>query len=241
VDALALGLGLAVVLLFVKELGLPIPVPGDLIVLGAGAALARDGGVPLAGAALVIAATIAGGAVQFLLVRGAGRRLVLRILRRVGVGEARVEALATRLRQRGATGVAVARATPGVRIVAIAAAGLAALPFLRFLMGLAVGNTLFVGGHLALGYALGPAATEIAARVGSLGLVLVGGILILGAIGYLGWRQIRRRRPAGGTGTDDIANEATGDWTDAACPACLALGAIALRTGRVAGAPLGPG
>ena len=238
-DALALGLGLAVVLLFVKELGLPIPVPGDLIVLSAGAALARDGGVPLAGAALIIAATIAGGAVQFLLVRGAGRRLVLGVLRRVGVGEARVEALAARLRQRGATGVAVSRATPGVRIVAIAAAGLAALPFARFLAGLAVGNTVFVGGHLALGYALGPAATDIAARVGSLGLVLVGGFVILAAIGYLGWRRIRGSHPETAEG-EAMNDAATGDWADAACPACLALGALALRTGRVAGAPIGP-
>lgn len=225
-DTLALGLGLALTLLLVKEMGVPIPVPGDLIVLGAGAAVARSNDPPVIALVAVIAATVAGGAVQFLLVRGAARPMVLGILRRVGVGESRIEAVADRLRRRGATGVAVARTTPGVRIVAVAAAGIAALPFPRFLAGLAAGNALFVGGHFALGFALGPAAEDLATRVGGIGLVVVGAIVVLGAIGWVGWRLIRRR-------ASSHAVEVAGDWSDATCPACLVLGAVASRVARV--------
>src|SRR5262245_47804161 len=88
-DALALGLGLAVALLFVKEVGVPLPVPGDLVVLGTGAAVSRSDGVatlaPLLALAVIVGATIVGGAIQFLIVRGAGRPVVLRVLRRIGI------------------------------------------------------------------------------------------------------------------------------------------------------------
>jgi membrane protein DedA with SNARE-associated domain len=236
-DALALGLGLAVALLLVKEMGVPIPVPGDLIVLGAGAAVASGRESAILALALIVGATIAGGAIQFLLVRGAARPLVMGVLRRVGVGEARIEAAAERLRRRGATGVAVARSTPGVRIVAIAAAGIAALPFARFLAGLSAGNALFVGGHFALGYALGPTAGDLASRIGGIGVLVVGGIAVLAVVGWIGWRLIRRRSGRAATAsTAEIAT--TGDWSDASCPACLLLGAVAARVAPVEPAPI---
>jgi membrane protein DedA with SNARE-associated domain len=214
-DAMTLGLVGLAALLFVKESGVPIPVPGDLVVIGAGIAAGRGDLDPVPTLALILVAGIVGGVVQFLLVRGVGRRPLLAILARVGVPAARLEAVAARLRERGATGVAIARATPGVRIVAIAASGLAALPVGRFLAGLTVGNGVFVSGHFVLGLVVGPPA--LALVTGATGPIVVG-LLVLGVVGALGWWLIRRRR--GG------ASPAIGDWADAACPACLALGAI---------------
>jgi membrane protein DedA with SNARE-associated domain len=214
-DALTLGLLGVAALLFVKETGVPIPVPGDLVVIGAGIAASRGDLDPVPTLAVILLAGLAGGLVQFLLVRGVGRRPLLAILARVGVPIARLEAVAGRLRERGATGVAIARATPGVRIVAIAASGLAALPLTRFAAGLTVGNGLFVSGHFVLGLVVGPPALAFVA--GATGPVIVA-LLLLGVVGGAGWWLIRRVR--GGT------SPAIGDWADAACPACLALGAI---------------
>ncbi|MGH2407571.1 MAG: DedA family protein [Candidatus Limnocylindrales bacterium] len=214
-DALTLGLLGIAALLFVKETGVPIPVPGDLVVIGAGIAAGRGDLDPITALAVIIVAGIVGGLVQFLLVRGVGRRPLLTVLARVGVPAARLDAVAARLRDRGATGVAVARATPGVRIVAIAASGLADLPVRRFAAGLTVGNGLFVSGHFLLGLVVGPPALALVA--GATIPVLVG-LLVLGLGGAAGWWLIRRRR--GGT------SPAIGDWADAACPACLALGAL---------------
>jgi len=42
-----------VLLLLVKEAGVPIPVPGDLVVVGTGAALAADGPAALAALGLI--------------------------------------------------------------------------------------------------------------------------------------------------------------------------------------------
>jgi membrane protein DedA with SNARE-associated domain len=219
-DELGIGLALGVALLFVKEAGVPVPVPGDLIVLGLGAASAQGGGDPLMLALVVVAATIAGGAIQFLVLGGPGRRVLLGVSRRVGLGEDRIERQASRLRGGGAAAVAIARMTPGLRIVAIAAAAFAALPFLRFLAGLVVGNGVFVGGHFAAGFVLGPAAGGLVSALG-LGALVVA----VAALGVAAWRVIARRRIAGGiAGRDGGA----ADWTDASCPACLALGALSI-------------
>jgi membrane-associated protein len=219
-DPLGLGLLGIAALILVKEAGLPVPVPGDLLVVGAGVAASQgELDAPVAFLA-ILAAGLVGGVIQFTLVRGAGRDPLLRLLRRVGVSEARLESVAERMRRQGARGVAVARATPGVRIVAVAASGLAALPLAGFVAGLAVGNALFVGAHFAAGLLVGPTAVALVA--GSAGPILIG-LAGLAVVGAGGWWLIRRWRRAPST--------AVGDWADACCPACLALGAIGRADG----------
>jgi membrane protein DedA with SNARE-associated domain len=216
-DVLSLGLVLVAGLLLVKEAGLPVPVPGDVLVIGLGVGAAQGRFEPLVAIAVVVVATIIGGSLQFLIVRGPGRTALLGVLRRFGVSEKRIERQAERLRRGGARGVALARMTPGVRIVAIAAAGLAAMPFGRFVLGLTGGNAVFAGGHFALGMAFGAAAASTTARLVVPVVVLVG----LVVVGFTGWRLIARRRHwSGAAGTGPVA-----DWTDACCPACLLLGA----------------
>lgn len=232
-DALAL-LGL-LGLLLVKEAGLPVPVPGDLLVIGAGAAVM---GVPLVGLtvlAAILAVGYVGGSVQFLLARGALRRVLLDLLVRIGVPRTRLDSLADWLQRRGAGGVAVARATPGLRVGAIAAAGLAALGLPTFLAGLVVGNAVFVGGHFALGFLVGPAAVGLVAGGGSVA-VLVVVIGALAAFGAVGWSMLRRRRAPTGmpaAPTPEGTGSAYGAWADAACPACLAIALV--RSGEVPG------
>jgi membrane protein DedA with SNARE-associated domain len=206
-------------LLLVKEAGVPVPVPGDLLVIGAGAALASSGPGALVGLALILAAGYAGGTFQFALMRRV-RRPLLALLARVGVSPARLEALAGRLRRSGARGVAVARMTPGVRVGAIAASGLAELPTGMFVRGLVVGNTVFVAGHYALGYALGASAGQLITEAGSALLPVAAGVGVLSVLGAVGWAMLRRVRRA----TSGLAS--VGTWADAACPACLALAVV---------------
>ena len=83
-DPLGLGLLGIAVLILVKEAGLPVPVPGDLLVVGAGVAASQgELDAPLAFLTILVAGLV-GGVIQFTLVRGAGREPLLRILRRVG-------------------------------------------------------------------------------------------------------------------------------------------------------------
>ena len=214
-------------LLFVKECGVPVPVPGDLLVLGAGVAAAADPPSGVLALAAILVAGYAGGVIQFLLVRGGLRRAMLAVLTRFGVPRVRIEALSDRLRQGGARSVALARSTPGVRVPAIAASGLAALPLLPFASGLVVGNTVFVSGHFALGFVVGAPALTLLETSGA--ALAVGAFAVLAVVGALGWLLLRQRRltrrPAE-PDVDALSADTFAAWADATCPACLALAAI---------------
>jgi membrane protein DedA with SNARE-associated domain len=198
--------------ILVKEAGVPIPVPGDLLVIGAGVSTSGrpEALVWLAG---ILVAGYVGGCVQFVLVRGPARRPILGLLGRLGLDEGRLERVAAPLCRQGARAVAVARATPGVRVPVIAASAVAALPMGVFVRGLVAGNTLFVGGHFALGFVVGAPAERVGAALASpavLGVVVVA----LAVLGAIGWLAIRRR---------EASADLVAAWADAACPICLGL------------------
>lgn len=204
-------------LILVKEAGVPIPVPGDLVVIGAGVAAGRGDLSPAVALLSIVAASIAGGVIQYGLLRSVARPAMLRLLGRFG-GTERVDRETERLRRGGARSVALARSTPGLRIVAIAASALADVPAPAFVGGLALGNAAFIGAHFGLGYVLGePILTAAAGLLGPLAI----GFVALALIGALGWIAIRRRR---GRAADPLITAMA--WTDACCPACLTLAAI---------------
>ena len=209
-------------LILVKEAGIPIPVPGDLVVIGAGVAAGRGDLDPAVALVAIVVVSIGGGFVQYGLLRSVARPVLLRLLARLGSAD-RVDRQTERLRRGGARSVAIARSTPGVRIVAIAASALAGIPAAAFVAGLAAGNALFISAHFALGYVVGePVVTAVGGALGPLAIAAVG----LAAIGAAGWYllgRLRGRRSAS-------AIETAADWTDACCPACLALGVLEART-----------
>ena len=207
-------------LILVKEAGVPIPVPGDLVVIGAGVAANQGQLDPLIALVAIVLASIAGGIVQYGLLRSVARPALLGLLRRFGSAD-RVDRQTERLRRGGARSVAVSRSTPGVRIVAIAASALAGVPAPTFVTGLAVGNALFIGAHFGLGFVAGPPVVAVVG--GALGPLAVVAVA-LAVVGGLGWLAIGRRRRRSGSAARVIA-----DWADACCPACLALGALETR------------
>lgn len=227
------GLAFLAAVLAVKEAGLPIPVPGDLLVIGAGAAAAH-GGLPAPAIVIVlVGATIVGGAIQFVLIRGRARAAVLRLLGRVGLPAAAIERGAGRFRSGGAATVAVARMTPGVRIVAIASSAIAEVGPRQFLVGLLIGNGVFLTGHFVLGLALGEPAIRLVASAGA-SLILAGAAFAL--LGAVGWLLISRRRGRAAPDDSSPTNGASAlDWTDACCPACLALAVVVPRRSANAG------
>lgn len=218
-DVALLGL---IGLILIKELGIPLPMPGDLLIIGAGAYLAGD--VPTAGVALaaILLAGYIGATVQFFLFGTALRRPLLAGLERLGIGAARLERLSERFRRAGVKAVALTRMTPGVRIAVVPAAALAAIPYSVFLPGIVIGNGVFVTIHFAAGFVFGAYARELLRRVSD---PMVIGVVVLIALAIGGLVVLHRRYARANR------RDAYECWADCSCPACVAvaMGAAAVQ------------
>jgi membrane-associated protein len=227
VDIASAGLYVIVGLILVKEAGLPFPVPGDLIVIGAGIAAGRGDLDPVTTLVLIVLASVIGGAIQYTLLRSVARPALMRLLGRITSVD-RIERQAERLRGGGARSVALARSTPGIRIVVVYASALASIPPVAFVTGLAIGNAVFIAAHFGLGFLLGESILAIVGAV--LGPLAVAGTATAVAI-IVGWYLVVRRRARAVEASTHEPGAFTA-WQDACCPACLSL-----ATGRRAEAP----
>lgn len=150
---------------FIEELGIPSPLPGELMMLLAGVKAAQ-GVYPLWLVLLVqeIAAVV-GGCGLYAICRHVGRPLVLRYGRYIHLHAATLERAEAQIRRYGIGAIAIGRMIPGVCIVVPIAAGALDVPFGLFLPAFAVGAFVYIGALTLGGYALGPYALTLFERV----------------------------------------------------------------------------
>jgi membrane protein DedA with SNARE-associated domain len=204
--------------LLASDAGAPIPFPTDvlLFVLGERAAA---GAVPVwvaVGAVELVA--VVSTAVLFVVCRGPGHRLVTQFGSVIGLTPERMARARGAVERGGRVGLAIGRATPGLRTLTVIAAGSAGLRPRRAIPALAIGSTVFLQLHLAVGYVAGPAARDLVSR---LGRPILAGMLGLAVAGVVAWLIGRRR----GRRIDDAAI-----WHEGVCPACLLAAVAAERT-----------
>lgn len=218
----AYGLLAIFVIMLLKEAGLPVPVPSDLIMITAGVQ-AATGGYSLFELALAIeAAMLIGGSTQFFIARGAGRAFIYRVGRFIGLTRERLDRAMATLQRRGAMAIFLGLNVPGARAGIIPASGLAGLKYPNFAPAMMGGSTVFYGWHIALGYIVGPSATALLKNLSLPIGPVVAGLAGLGLIGWLALRVLGRRKTEPEHSTLDHLHS----WTEAACPACLAITAI---------------
>ncbi len=216
---LSYGIAAIFVIMLVKETGVPVPIPSDLLMIAAGIQIATAAyPLPALVGALALAVLI-GGSIQFLLARSVGRAIVYRIALALGIPAERLDRAVERLRSGGARAVFIGLNIPAARAAVIPAAGLARLRFLPFTVATLLGSLAFYGWHIALGYLVGPAAITLLERYTGPALGL---LLLLALAGLMVWAAMRR---GAATGERDAARS----WTEAACPACLAVTALRPR------------
>ncbi len=138
----------------VEELGIPMPIPTDIMIVYAGA------NRPVSQLALLFVlltvASAIGASGLYAIIRRGGRPLVDRFGRYVHLGPeqlARSEAL---LARGGWGAIAIGRAIPGLRYATVVACGLFEVPYLRFVTAHLAGSSMYVAVFLALGAVFGP-------------------------------------------------------------------------------------
>jgi len=152
-------------IVFFEELGLPSPLPGELMMLLAGVQAAQ-GLYPLWLVLLVqeIAALL-GGSGLYAICRRIGRPLVLRYGRYLHLRAETLDRAEGLIRRRGFGAVAVGRIIPGVCIVVPIAAGVLDMPYRLFLPAFAVGVLGYIGALTVTGYVVGPFALTLFERI----------------------------------------------------------------------------
>lgn len=177
------GLLAAFVFLLIEEAGVPVPVPGDVLMLILGVH-AREGRVSLWQAIGVTeAGTILGSSVLYVAARMAGRGLVYRYGRFIRLGPGRLDSAEKWLNRHGSRAVFVGRLVPGLRIVTAVACGVFEVPFRVFFPAMALGALCYILVYTLLGFFLGPPVLNILEKVhipfGALGSLVPLAILLI--------------------------------------------------------------
>lgn len=216
------GLAAIFIIMFIKSIGVPIPIPGDLIILTAAARVAQGKLVWWQVFLAIFIALVLGGLIQFVLARGPGRGLLYRFGRYIGLTPPRLDAAAEKVKKGGVLGISIAILVPGVRGAAVVASGLVDLPLSTFLSGLIIGSIFFLSLHFFLGY-IGGSALSIIGRVFPLPSFIML-VLVLLVVVYTLWVIASRRQKAARAELDTAQDGASVEvWHEGICPVCLAL------------------
>lgn len=223
---------------FIKAVGVPIPIPQDVVILAAATGSASGRFYLPEAFALLLIAICAGGMVQFFLARGPGRNLLYRFGPQIGLTQPRLDAAFRRVEGVGFLGIAVAVVTPGIRTAAIPACGLAAVSLRTFIFGLVTGTAGFMCFHFFVGYA----GTKLLIRFwhSEPHLFILSALLVVAAI--VGWVYMRHQHRHAGQDPEEFEELHT-----TICPICLTVAAAdivarrrAARAQRRSATPPGP-
>jgi len=181
------GVLAAFVYLAVEEAGVPIPIPGDFLMLTLGVR-AREGGIVLWQViAAMEAGTVLGSMLLYVVARRGGRGLVERYGRFIGIRPPQLDRAEAQLNRHGAVAVVLGRLLPGLRVLTAIACGIFNVPFHVFLPAMAAGGLIYIVGYTLLGYFAGPAVfgliealhLPVAVFGSGVPLLLLIGVLIL--------------------------------------------------------------
>jgi membrane protein DedA with SNARE-associated domain len=146
--------------LTLEEMGIPMPIPTDVLIIITGYLMRSGVFDPLTAFAIMQVAANIGACVLYWVMRRGGRPLIERYGRYVHFNEAmlaRSERLINRL---GWWGIVVGRAIFGIRYATVIACGLFRVPFWRFFTAQVVGTSINMLFFLSLGWYFGPAVVE---------------------------------------------------------------------------------
>ena len=149
------GLLAAFVFLLIEEAGVPVPVPGDVLMLVLGVHASQGITSLWQAIAVTWAGTMIGSSFLYFGSRMAGRSLVYRYGRFIRLTPERLDRAEQWLKQHGSRAVFVGRLMPGLRILTAVACGVFEVPFRAFFPAMALGALLYILVYTLLGYYFG--------------------------------------------------------------------------------------
>ena len=172
-----------------------VPVPGETILVAA-AVYAGTGRLNVVAVGIVaLVAAIVGDNIGFAIGRFGGRALVVRYGRRVGLTDRRLDKAEGFFTRHGGKVVTIARFVEGLRQANGIVAGIAKMPWRRFLVFNALGAVLWVGVWTAIGYVAGAHIGTVYDEARRYVLVIAAVVVVV-VLAKVVQHLVRRRRAA---------------------------------------------
>lgn len=177
------------ILVFLQEIGVPNPVPNELILLFAGA-LTSIGGLNFFLTFLVaVTADVLGTTILFSIFYFF-EHFIMERLKKWAAVNAKLDTIKTRLIKHGRWGIFLGRLMPYLRGYVSVAAGILNMPYRVFVPMVFLSATLWSGGYVILGHFLGKKWEVVAGFIGRYQSTLLTVIIIVAAI----WLYLRYRK-----------------------------------------------
>lgn len=162
-------------LVFLVEAGIPIPIPYDILILGAGLRQVNF----LLIAVAVVSGNLAGSTVLYLISLKFGHPILHKSVKFLSISEKRAILVEKWFDRWGGFAIVLARLIPGLRFAATVLSGIFSLPYFKvFLPYLFLGSVLWVSLYWILGAVLGE-GVQLLIQVLSLWSALLTVILVL--------------------------------------------------------------
>lgn len=189
------------IFLLIEETGIPLLIPGDTLVIAAGARPQRDLPRTLL---LLLAVTLAvglGSSLLYGVVRWGGRPLLDRYGRFLHLSEGRIATIERWFRRHGVLAIVVGRLIPGLRTPTTIMAGLSDVPYRVFVPATMLAAAIWALVYYLIGvfFAREWRAIRQVTHGGAILIgVIVAAILLVSAVGLVWWWRRRRvqARPA---------------------------------------------
>jgi membrane protein DedA with SNARE-associated domain len=191
-------------LLTVEESGIPIPVPGDMVMAYAGHRVSRGEMIWWEALLCGVLATIVGSCILYNIGRRGGQPLLRRYGRYLHLTEARQIRIEGWLQRFGGLAVFAGRLIPGMRCGSSFVAGTFGVPYLTFLAGTAASAVVWWGLFLYIGATFGRLVVPVFEDHPNTLLIFIG-LLALSAIlpAYVHFRMGHERAQAKIVAADD--------------------------------------
>ncbi len=175
-------------LLFLEESGVPIPLPGDVMVMYAGYQVSLESLEYWQALAYAILAVAAGSSVLYWVARQFGMKIVTRFGRYVHCPPERIEVIRPYMTRWGPLAIIFGRHIPGLRVPITVFAGILRFPYPVFLGSVVISTGVWAGFFLLVGMQLGARVHEFTHPHGRIWLAVIAVVVGL-AFAIWWWRR----------------------------------------------------
>lgn len=156
------GLYAPVFLMIFEEIGIPLPLPGDIMIISYLGYKTTTGMISYWEAfILLLVCILTGASILYFLSRKYGKNIVLKIGKYINLNEAKLAYTEAKFRKYGMWAIIIGRHIPGFRIPVTVFSGIAKIKYKKFLLYTFISTIMQIPLYLALGRKLGPKASQI--------------------------------------------------------------------------------